>query len=464
MLVIISDLHLTDGSAGATIQEGAFKVFRERLRDLAYDASWRSPGPGRKKGGYKPIRRLDVVLLGDILDVIRSDKWPAVSPEDASYVRPWHVADTKKRSLFDDTVASINDSILAYNAASLGVLKNLVVTLPPARKGLPVKVSHEATSEDRVPVDVALHYMVGNHDWFYHLPDRRYNEIRQRVIEAMGLANPAGKPFPHDPAESKVITKLFEEHQVFARHGDIYDPFNFEEDRDRSSLGDAIVVDLLNRFPAEVGKRLSKSLPEETLAGLKELDNVRPLARIPIWIDGLLTRTCPDPAARREVKRIWNELADVFVESEFVRQRDTWRPLELVDKLQASLRFSTLMPLSLASRLASKAVAMADEGSYSAFAITERAFRHRRARFIVYGHTHHYEIVALDTSYTGAGRFDQVYINSGTWRRVHEQAMSDPSDQEFLDWNVMTYLAFFKDDERRGRLFETWSGALGVAH
>jgi hypothetical protein len=25
---------------------------------------------------------------------------------------------------------------------------------------------------------------------------------------------------------------------------------------------------------------------------------------------------------------------------------------------------------------------------------------------------------------------------------------------------VMTYLAFFKDDERMGRAFESWSGAL----
>jgi hypothetical protein len=28
---------------------------------------------------------------------------------------------------------------------------------------------------------------------------------------------------------------------------------------------------------------------------------------------------------------------------------------------------------------------------------------------------------------------------------------------------VMTYLAFFKDDERLGRPFEAWSGSLGVA-
>jgi hypothetical protein len=44
MLVIISDLHLTDDTSGKTIRENAFGVFRERLRDMAFDASWRSDG------------------------------------------------------------------------------------------------------------------------------------------------------------------------------------------------------------------------------------------------------------------------------------------------------------------------------------------------------------------------------------------------------------------------------------
>ena len=65
MLVIISDLHLTDGSSGETIRAGAFRVFRESIRNMAYDASWRSDGT------YKPIEEMHLVLLGDILDLIR---------------------------------------------------------------------------------------------------------------------------------------------------------------------------------------------------------------------------------------------------------------------------------------------------------------------------------------------------------------------------------------------------------
>ncbi len=54
-----------------------------------------------------------------------------------------------------------------------------------------------------------------------------------------------------------------------------------------------------------------------------------------------------------------------------------------------------------------------------------------------------------------------MYINSGTWRRVHSLAVKDTKEQEFISYNVMTYLAFFKGDERGGRPFESWSGAIG---
>jgi len=85
MLVIVSDLHLTDGRdpKSTNVKTGAFKVFRQRLSDMAYDASWRS------ETLYKPILRLDVVLLGDILDPIRSDKWLDTDENNAASLKPW---------------------------------------------------------------------------------------------------------------------------------------------------------------------------------------------------------------------------------------------------------------------------------------------------------------------------------------------------------------------------------------
>jgi hypothetical protein len=44
---------------------------------------------------------------------------------------------------------------------------------------------------------------------------------------------------------------------------------------------------------------------------------------------------------------------------------------------------------------------------------------------------------------------------------VHELARFHPMQKQFVRYHVMTYLGFFKEDERKGRRFEAWTGALG---
>ena len=92
MLVIISDLHLGDGTTASSIPASAFQLFAKRLRQDAYFAS-------TKDGKYHPIEELDVILLGDILDPLHSIKWlypigdseraRMTKPGDPDYIRPW---------------------------------------------------------------------------------------------------------------------------------------------------------------------------------------------------------------------------------------------------------------------------------------------------------------------------------------------------------------------------------------
>src|SRR5687768_7346448 len=103
MLVIISDLHLTDGTNGASLPLGAFQVFSERLRDLALAASHRGDG------SYRPIERIDLLLLGDVLDCIRSTHWLNGA------VRPWSDPHTPE---FFHTITRITDDIIRQNESS----------------------------------------------------------------------------------------------------------------------------------------------------------------------------------------------------------------------------------------------------------------------------------------------------------------------------------------------------------
>ncbi|HTN76087.1 MAG TPA: hypothetical protein VL096_12600, partial [Pirellulaceae bacterium] len=104
----------------------------------------------------------------------------------------------------------------------------------------------------------------------------------------------------------------------------------------------------------------------------------------------------------------------------------------------------------------------ATSDSYFPQAHSEQEFRNRRSRHIVYGHTHTAETIPLDASSADGHVLNQLYFNSGTWRRVHRATMFAPHEQEFIPTETMSVLAFFQGDERAGRPFETWTGTLGI--
>lgn len=449
MLLIISDLHLTDGTTGSTIAPAAFDIFAQEVRDLIYSASWRADGR------YQPVEQLEVLLLGDVLDVIRSARWTAQT------VRPYDGADNPQLA---QLVTQIATDILAHNEQSLAVLRGLAMPgqllVPPAdHQGRP------ASGAAGQGVHVSIHYVVGNHDWFFHAPSSRYDTIREAIVRQLGLANPPGTAFPHDPAEAGPLLDIMRRHRVFARHGDIYDPLNYDGDRAASSLGDAIVIELLNRFPAEVQSRLGDDVPAATLAGLKELDNVRPVLLVPVWLDGLLERTCPQRPMRKTIKSIWDELVDRFLAVPFVRSHRGGSSRDLVAGLEDMLKFSKHVSVGWASRIIGWLESIRGPGSSSFYphALAEPDFRSRRAKYVVYGHTHNAECVPLEASHAEGYVLNQMYFNSGTWRRTLRQTVAAPHEHEFVPIDVMTYLAFFQGDERGGRPYESWSGSLGVA-
>lgn len=449
MLVIISDLHLTDGTTGDLLPAGAFEIFFQRLADMAVRASWRADGR------YRPIERIDLVLLGDVLDVMHSQRWLA------SEARPW--SDVHSAGVID-TVGTIVDDILFRNAEGLASLRSLsesgAIRLPPATQaGEPWVGVHEA------PVAIRTWYMVGNHDWPLHLTGERYDILRQKVAHQLGLAMPPTEPFPHDAYESDELLGVMRRHRVLARHGDLFDPINFSETRDQSGLGDVIVIELANRFVAQTLQHFVNDLPRAAAAGMWELPHIRPLLLIPVWIEGLLERTNVRLEVRREIKRAWDKLTDEFLQLPIVREHDTWSPFQLVDGLEQALKFSKRLSLGWTAKIVQwlQSLRGSAGASYYPHALAEHDFRNRRARHIVYGHTHDAETVPLDASHADGYVLNQMYFNTGTWRRIYRQTQWAPGEQEFIPSETMTYVAFYQGDERQGRSYETWSGTLASA-
>ena len=453
MLVIISDIHLGDGTTANSISPTAFDLFASRLRETAFYASL------RQDGRYHPIETLDILLLGDILDPLHSTLWLDTTPGSLTYTRPW--TDINSPS-FASKLAETTNAIIDVNRESLDILRHCAdgqtILLPPAN----ARHEPDQGSRERIPVNVRIHYMLGNHDWYYRLPGSEFDKIRKTVIEAMGLCNDPG-PFPYEVDENPALHEILQSYRVFARHGDYYDKFNFDRERGRNhaTLGDVFTMDVCNRYPVEVQRRYGDQLPKGVIDSMRRITNVRPALATPLWISGQIRRYAESAALETELKKVWDDLCDQFLQLDFVRELDKSFQLDIVDALELVLKiskrtsFKTLDDLVLwvHKKLHEKERSLAEN------ALQEPAFLDNSARFVVYGHTHHHEIVPLDSDGEPPNEQNQFYINSGTWRSYYDLAVKAPKEQKFVRYQTFTYLTFYKDGERSGRTFETWSGA-----
>jgi hypothetical protein len=454
MLIVLSDIHIGDGTCSQSVSSSAFRLFADRLKELAFNASWRADG------SYYPLESVDILLLGDILEVLHSTLWLDKAFGEPGYVRPWTDPQAPE---FAAKVDAITRAVLENNAESAAVMKALTqpggLTLPPAdSQGRP-----DMKVPEQLPVRVRLHYMIGNHDWYYHLPGPAFDAIRHRIVEAFGLSN-SDQLFPYELKESAELQNVLSSYQVYAQHGDMYDSFNFDKarGRDASCLGDAFAVEILNRFPNEVVRRMGDELPPGLIESLRELVNVRPALATPLWISGQLRANRIATDLQIKLKELWDEMCAEFLALPFVREYDKPLKLDLVDGLELAIRitdwvsFKTLDDLVVWIRKKFGS----NEITFARHALKEEAFLDRTAQFIVYGHTHHPEIVPLDTFLAAKKLTSQIYLNSGTWHTYFDLAVYKPEEQKFVPYQVLTYLAFYKDDQRAGHRYETWTGSF----
>ena len=452
MLVIISDLHLGDGTSIKPIESSAFRLFEARLTELAYNASWRA------NGKYRPLREINILWLGDILDPIQTAAWLDTKYGDDDYTRPWtDVSDPK----FAKKLKEITHSILENNRhavdAIYNITRNNAILLPPTiGDGQP-----NPTAKEKIVVKVNIYYMVGNHDWVYHLPGEAFDEIRQDIIETFGLANEAG-PFPHELDENPKLAELLAQYKVYARHGDIFSPFTYnkEKGRNASTLSDMFTIEVITRFPFELERQLQHIIPKRVLENLRYTSNVRPIIATPIWAISQITNEELGISEQNKIRKIWNETIGNFS----VLQKKYYpfkfpilqKLFQVFSSLVKSVPASIYMGLTL---WVYKRFWKNNEYTLVKYALEEEAFVGKKANYIVYGHLHDYEMVPLDLDPVFADQ-NRLYFNSGTWRTYNALARHQLNTKHFVPYSVLTYLTFYKEDQREGRHFETWSGAF----
>jgi UDP-2,3-diacylglucosamine pyrophosphatase LpxH len=463
MLIVISDLHLSDGTSGKhSPPPDAFGVMLDDMTAFA------------KK--VKPAN-ITLLLLGDIFDVLRSTKWfedDGAGPAFPEADRPWGVnglknvndpmANSKSKSKTEQRCLEIlgrfptsgkkakvtAGTILSENWDILEMFRNIQTSFP----SIPTKVV----------------YVPGNHDRLCNL----YPSVRDEVAKI--LYGTAVSP----PPKSQIMPNSdwwfnYEYHdadlKVFARHGHQYDVFNYGHvktfDRKahlQASIGDVITTEFLVRLPWQVEYNNRKQKNAEinaTISGLgdrlRDIDNIRPFSAALKWFYYRI-RSQQAGAIRDSLDKAFDDVAKNMLGLAFVQKWNS--PDSNIDEI---VRFSASpwvkwISESILTRLGAETLLPVflklSDGSEDCYleASYEDIKRYTDVDYVIYGHTHnplHQPIDALE------GR-DIIYLNSGTWRRrVTETSRLDKSP-DFVSVQAMTYITIYKGNA--GVTCDMWNG------
>jgi UDP-2,3-diacylglucosamine pyrophosphatase LpxH len=355
MLVFVSDLHMADNPAGDPVSDADLQGFLTEL------SQWVTAKP------------VTLVLLGDIIDFLRSPRWEELWRTRQS--APWSAMTANfanfQNSYAENCLLEVQQGVKARYPQLSAMLKELVGT-------------------GRLQVV----YVPGNHDFMLQLSA----PLRRKVKEFLSLANDAEARFSPIYRDAEA--------SVYATHGHTYDPVNYHQEPEGLwAFGDAIVLRVVNRLQTVAGEALG--IAPNTALGrqLADLDNVEPLADVPIYVRWLSEQLTVDDQ-RTRVLKAWKQIVDELLSlPEF--QDDAYRELSAT---RTALELSTRLGLA---ELVARLSGLFPGKDYSREAAGIAASL--PYRFVVFGHTHDPMMVPLSVAVGGQPAF---YVNTGSWRRV----------------------------------------------
>ena len=444
MIIFISDLHISDGTAGPpNIHHRAYEGTFETINQMANDAN---------------AKEVTVVLLGDIFELIRTSVWYKTAEE----FKPWGgwKSEEVATKIFDDIIKDP-----AFNSLGKFQFRNL-----KANKDIPTRWV----------------YLPGNHDRLIGM----YPKLQERVKNLLNLDDWSFK-------DGRFIRYFYEsEHKVFARHGHEFDVYNFggvapfkaetwEEISDNdyygTPIGDVIAAEFASALPCAVWENLGGegNPPDEPLyRRLKDMFDLRPITAIPAFLAYQVQN-----AETEEIQVAITDAVHARVkymrESPFVKDwidaHDEWeKPFDAGDKIQAVMALLNHLDLAAAKQiLPSVNFGMQFMQKKDNF-LSDAALEYERLKsedspgqdvlHVLYGHTHHPDQELVSVTDPGPEGRPQVYINTGMWRPSQHAGKTDG----FTSIKHLTYSIVYSPHERpnsEGKpkgypTFEVWTGAL----
>jgi len=401
MLIVLSDLHFSETKSS---QIGPHR-FSRNLRPENYRAYFAEVNQFALANG---IKKVDLVLAGDILEISRSAIW--LEGEDRPYID--------------------NDAVQPGSAAEATILKILHAIGEDKAVAGTLELFRDLHQLFDITVD--LYLILGNHDRLVNATSR----IRSTVREMFGLAG-GDALFNHHLVLDDYLGNPF----CLVRHGHEYDRTNFSIDvlaQDAiptfipesvyglSSLGDITTIEFGASLPWLFVKTYGEEaiLNDETLLALyqrlMEFDDVRPATA---WLSFLFSTPGVDE------KRTWELMKPCFTaiinnlstNDQFLNTLKQSAALGFMARwlLMAIIRSGLIrrgVPYWLIKIIMSRVSNTITLQSQAEWASREELILDEDSgcKCVISGHTHFAELMLLSAK-DGDERY---YFNTGTWRNL----------------------------------------------
>lgn len=405
MHVFASDIHLTDANTGGVCSDSHLVSFVDRI--LALAAERRS-------------KKVTLVLVGDIFDLLRSDKWATLWDQERS--APWRGMNAKFKHFKNSDAETTARQVLEETCNRYQAFSQKLAG---------------CTKEGKLETI----YLPGNHDFMVQLDA----DLRKKVVTFLGLTHDARKAFP--------ITYANNSASVFALHGNSFDPLNWHRETEGFwAIGDAIVLRIVNRFPEVACKAVGLNLSSDIGQLLQDVDNVQPLPQLPLWIRWITENNLSIKSARTDIIKAWNEVVDDFLSLKEFKDKDGYGKSDYKN-IRKVFELST--KFKLAELVANSPYLPDGDGGYR-LAAEQEAKKQTKYRFVLFGHTHKPTLQPLTYAPEDQNRF---YVNTGCSRRLVTKSVGEGA-RSFVPRRVLSY--FVVDDEgddemqERYHLYQEW--------
>jgi UDP-2,3-diacylglucosamine pyrophosphatase LpxH len=395
---VVSDVHLHNNpyaTTDASIEDSPFqKAFCQFLVSLSEQAE--------RSASLK--QKVVLILNGDILDITGS--W-------FESLMPWD----------DDCIAvekvllQIIAQIFIYNVQTLEALQQFI---------------EKPNTE--------LLYIFGNHDGLLE----RYPASHQYIREKIGTS---------PDAQSRIqfsASLACEALDLYVEHGHRFDPYNGGSRFD-PVLGDVVNILIVNRFVGMTIERLkqhgySEHFIQTIQAQLRNIEYLRPLSLLPVWIQKVANKAPPDHERKTVTlsfdKLLKKVLSDTLLDSNMTNlaTRQLHIPKALF-RLTIKLIIRLPSTLPLVSFVASK-LTRKTHSNHTQYRKALKIAHYTGLRLIVFGHTHIPGVKPLGSN--------AYFFNTGSWKPVIN--LFKTSDADLVELEYLHPDVQFNKIERYGIL------------